>query len=155
MPQKICKNVLIFNVLIKKNHQQYAEKILSQNANFYKRCVHENRGLKKIVCQSKQEHSLVLFEMLFFYGGINCISQIITLLALVETIQKHAKVFESTQHAVLPETSNLLPSPSRPLYAVPANWCFLKVLKCNAYPPRETKSHPAGNVNKLLRLVQN
>lgn len=47
----------------------------------------------------------MLFEMLFFYRGINCISQIITLLALVETIQKHTKVFESTQYTVLPETS--------------------------------------------------
>lgn len=95
----------MFNVLIKKKIQ-YAGKILSQNANSYKRCMYENRGLeKKIVRQLKQEHSLILFEMLFSYRGINCISQIITLLALVETIQKHTKVFESTQYTVLPETS--------------------------------------------------
>ena len=60
---------------------------------------------KKKVLRPKQEHSLVVFEMLFFYGRINCISQIITLLALVKTIQKHAKLFESTQYTVLPETS--------------------------------------------------
>jgi len=79
--------------------------MVSQNANSYRSCVHENRGLKKIVWQPEQEHSLVLFEMLFLYGGINSISQIVTLLALVKTIQKHTDLSESKQYAVLPETS--------------------------------------------------
>lgn len=61
----------------------------------------------------------------------------------------------SCQKQAWDHSGNLLPSPPWPLYTVPANWHSLKLLKCNTYPPRETKSHLAGNVSKkYLRLVR-
>lgn len=59
---------------------------------------------RKIVWQPKQEPSLVVFEMLVFLWR-NKLSQITTLTALVEAVQKHAEVFESTRYADLPESS--------------------------------------------------